>query len=170
MREKLANALMFNVSWLLIVLSQDAALAWGVAAVHCFAHLVLFGQRGELRAIAAISLLGLALDQVLFASGVLQSADGGLPAPLWMSALWPVFASTALHAFAGFLRLRWIAVVVGALGGYAAYRAGASLSAVSFGWPLISDLVLLAVWAALFPALLLLARQISQAGRGEGHV
>jgi len=171
MRQALANAAMFNLSWLLIVASESALLAWLLAAAHVALHLRLMGRgRGEWHFILAVSALGLLLDQLLFAAGVLQANGGPAPAPLWLSALWPVFATTAVHAFAGLARLPGPAAAAGALGGYASYRLGASLTAVSIGNPPLGDAVLLVLWALLFPALLAMARAMVRKGCAVEHV
>lgn len=146
---------MFNLSWFLIVSSQNAAVSWLVALAHVLVHLAVFGRgRGEVLLIIAAGLYGLLLDQVLFVAGVLKAP--GLGAPLWLSALWPVFACTLLHAFSGLRTRPLLASVVGAVGGYASYRLGASLSAIEFGSP-GAAIVIALLWAGLFPLALIVA-------------
>lgn len=153
----LGNGLMFNLSWFLIVTSGSAAIAWGVACLHVLLHLVLLGRgRGEARLIVAAALYGLLLDQVLFLTGALRAPGSG--APLWLSALWPVFACTLLHAFSGLRTRPLLASLVGAAGGYGSYRLGASLSAVEFGSP-GSGLLIALLWAGLFPLGLIVAEK-----------
>jgi len=160
MRLKLVNGLLFNASWLLIVLGQSAWLAWLVAAAHVSLHLWIMGRgRSEFQFIVACTAFGLVLDQLLFASGLLLQPGGG-PAPLWLSALWPVLATTSLHAFSSLARFWWLAALLGAVGGYGSYRLGASLTEVSFGLSPLTDSVLAALWAGLFPAMLWTARRM----------
>jgi len=158
---KLLNGLIFNVAWLLIVRGQSDVLAWAVAAACVAVHLALFGHRGEWRLVALLGGLGLLLDQLLFAAGILVVPGRSGPAPLWLSALWPVFAITLAHLFAGLAARPLLAAAVGAAGGYASYRLGSSLSDVAFGNSPASDLVLVLLWAVLFPALLLLAKRMT---------
>lgn len=159
MKQKLANGMMFNVSWFLIVWTHSAVLAWLIAAVHVAVHMATLGRgRGEWTLLALAAAVGLVIDQLLFALGILN-ADGG-PAPLWLSALWPVFATTMLHAFSGLRSLPWLAALVGGIGGYLSYRAGAALSSVSLGASPVADIALVLLWALLFPTLLVLAARL----------
>lgn len=158
------NGLMFNLSWYLIVSSQDAAVAWAIALSHVLLHQLLLGKgRRELLLILAAGCYGLLLDQVLFFAGVLTAPGGN--APLWLSALWPVFACTLLHAFAGLRRRPLLASVVGAVGGYGSYRLGAALSAVEFGGP-GAGIAIGLLWAGIFPLALIAAESFVNSDQG----
>lgn len=164
---KLLNGVLFNISWLLIVLAQDPLLSWTVAAVHVAVHMLLMGRgRWELLLLAVVAGIGIAVDQLLFASGVLTNSPGTVGAPLWLSALWPVFATTLLHVFSGLRAHLWLAALVGGVGGYLSYLAGTGLSSVSFAQPLFSDLVLIVFWSVMFPTLLVLATQLEAMREG----
>lgn len=162
------NGLMFNLSWFLIVTSGNALVAWSVALVHVVLHLALLGRgRGETQLLVAATLYGLLLDQLLFLTGTLRAPGPG--APLWLSALWPVFACTLLHAFSGLRTRPLLAALAGAVGGYGSYRLGAGLSVVEFGSP-GAGLVVALLWAGLFPLGLIVAHQYisGHAGRVQG--
>lgn len=164
---------MFNVSWLLIVTSQDAIVAWSVVAVHLALHTGLMGRgSGELRFVLLLSAVGLLIDQLLFATAVLVLPGSGTLAPLWLTALWPVLATTALHAFSGLRQHLWLAALVGAVGGFGSYRLGAMLSPVDLGAMPYSALALGLLWAGLFPAMLLLAQRclVPGSSRGDSRV
>lgn len=171
MKAKLLNGVLFNVSWLLIVLSQDAALAWLVASVHVGLHMALLGRgREEWYFVFTITAIGLVVDQLLFVSGVLQSPGAAPVAPLWLSALWPVLATTFMHAFSTLGDRPWLAAVLGAFGGYGSYRLGVSLSSIEFGTLQQSGVVLALFWALMFPTLLLVARKFTDLRKiGVGH-
>ncbi len=169
MWQKLANGLMFNLSWLLIVGGQSGLLAWGVAALHLAVHFAWLGRgRAEWTFIAGFSVFGLLLDRLLFIAGVLVAPGGA--APLWISALWPVLGTTAAHAFSGLARHPLVAAVVGAVGGLLSYRLGASLSDIAFGTSPLAEIVLLGLWAILFPLMLVVARRLTSSIPGNGHV
>lgn len=167
MAMKLLNGLLFNVAWLSIVLLQDALLSWAAAAVYVCAHLWLMGEgRSEVLLIALVAGLGLAVDQLLFTAGVLENVDGQGVAPLWLSALWPAFATTLMHAFSGLRSSPPLAAVVGGVGGYLSYLAGTGLSGVAFAQPVFSDLLLVTFWGVMFPTLLVLAAQLGKLREG----
>jgi len=167
---KLLNGIMFNISWLLIVLAQDALISWAVAAVHVTLHMLVMGRgRAELQLLGLAAVVGLAVDQLLFTANVLGNATGAAGAPLWLSALWPVFATTLLHAFAGLRANLLLAAMIGGIGGYLSYRVGTGLSGVDFAQPMFTDAVLIVLWGVLFPSLLVMAAQLS-AGQEERGV
>ncbi len=149
------NGTLFNISWFVIVISHSTAVALAQVAAHLLFHFLLLGRgAAELRLVALVSLGGLLLDQLLFLCGVFNIDGRGGVAPLWLSCLWPVFATTLVHAFAG-LRVRpYVAALVGGLGGAGSYVAGVRLSEVDFAMPLWSPLLIAALWALLFPLLL----------------
>tara|TARA_R110002073_G_scaffold1286_2_gene9042 strand:+ start:344 stop:883 length:540 start_codon:yes stop_codon:yes gene_type:complete len=151
------NAIFFNISWFVIVVTQSALIGPAQAVLHLLLHFWLIGRGvAELRLIAVVLVLGIGVDQLMFASGVL-SAPGVSLAPVWLSCLWPVFATTLCHAFRGFHDRTVLAVLLGAFGGAGSYVAGARLSEVDIASPVIGTLVLALVWGVLFPLLLKLA-------------
>jgi hypothetical protein len=157
--QKAGNGLMFNISWLVIVSSQSAPVALAVVFAHLALHQLWIGKGWrELSFIAGVTLFGLLLDQVLFAAGLFNVAGEWSLAPLWLSCLWPVLATTLHHAFAGLQRHLTLAAVLGAAGGAGSYYAGTAMTAVDFTVPLYGLVVIGATWAVLFPALALAAR------------
>lgn len=160
---KFVNAVLFNLSWVAIVLTQSSLIAAAIVVVHLLAHFRLMGKgRAELRLIVAVTLCGIAVDQMLFASGVFNLAGQVALAPLWLACLWPVFATTLMHAFAGFQHRFLLATIFGAAGGGLSYIAGVRLTAIDFGSPLWGPIILAAMWAVVFPMLLMLAGRLSR--------
>ena len=162
--------MMFNLSWLLIVSLQSALLAWGVAALHVAAHMLVMGRgRAEWTFILLMCGIGFLIDQLLFVAGVMRFESASV-APLWLTALWPVLATTSLHVFSGLLDKVPLAAALGAVGGFLSYRLGVSLSDIEFGVMPASGIALAVIWALLFPTMLFLARQLEQQeSRGEAH-
>jgi uncharacterized protein DUF2878 len=161
MLNTLGNGLMFNVSWFAIVVSQSALLALLVAAVHLAIHFRLMGRGGvEISLIGGVSLLGIAIDQALFGAGVFTRGGVASLPPIWMSCIWPVLATTLLHAFSGLAHRPFLAMVFGAIGGAGSYLAGTRMTDVDFGSATLGPVVMGILWALLFPVLLGLANRL----------
>lgn len=151
----IANGTAFNISWLAIVYSQSTPIAVAVVAIHLALHgYFLVNNQREWLLIAAVAVFGVVLDQVLFAGGlfVLDNGSASL-APLWLSCLWPVLATTFDHAFATFQQRPWLAVVAGLIGGSMSYIAGTRLSDIAFADAVAGPIIIGLLWAALMPAL-----------------
>ncbi len=133
----IANFVLFYAAWFACVLSMSSPERWwwsvlGALAAVGFQVAVSRDRRRDLTAIACATLLGPLADVVLLYTGILSfppSAPlilGTLP-PLQMILLWSVFATTF------FSSLHWLVsrpvwfVAGGAVGGPAAYYAGAQL-------------------------------------------
>jgi hypothetical protein len=158
---KFVNAILFNLAWFAIVVTQSSLLAPAIVAVYLVAHFRFMGKgRGELYLIAVVTVLGACVDQLLFGAGVFNLAGQPALAPLWLTCLWPVFATTLMHAFAGFQNRVSLAVVVGALGGALSYTAGVRLTDIDFGSLLWGPVILGILWAVIFPLLLTVAARL----------
>jgi hypothetical protein len=171
---KVVNFVAFQCGWLACVVGAANGYAWQgvIAAVLIVAAHVVTAARPavEARLVALALLLGVIWEWSLLATGVLGYAAGagvaGLP-PLWILALWPLFAST-LNTSLAWLQGRWLlAAILGAVSGPAAYWAGARLGALSFTDPLVFVAALAVGWAILTPALLAIAARLAAAPRVE---
>lgn len=164
------NIVLFQAGWFACVLgaAHGRPLAGAAAALAIASGWILRAPRPgrELALVLAASLAGLALDSLLAQSGWV-AFESALPAaglaPVWMLALWALFAVT-LNVSLRWLRHRLLlAGALGALGGPAAYYAGGKLGALSFA-DAPAALVLIALgWAFATPALLALARRLEPA-------
>ena len=169
--QKAGNGLLFNLSWLAIVTSESLLLAPAVVLAHLLIHQLWIGRGArELAFVAGVTLFGLLLDNLLFAAGLFTVNGEWSLAPLWLSCLWPVLATTFQHAFAGFQRSLPLAAVLGAAGGAGSYYAGTGMSAVDFADPVIGLVIIGALWALLFPALALAARYWFEEENGEARL
>jgi Protein of unknown function (DUF2878) len=158
---KLVNGVLFNVSWFAILVTQSSSVALAIMVLHLVVHfLVLAKGRAELQLIAIVALVGLTLDQLLFLLGVFNLSGTSALAPLWLSCLWPVFATTLMHAFSSLQGRPFLASVIGAVGGALSYVAGTRLTVVEFDSPFLGPLVIGALWAVLFPLFLRLAAHL----------
>jgi hypothetical protein len=161
----------FQAGWLATVLGAAKGLVWlGPLAVLAaiVAHATLASRPGlELRLLLAAAAVGLAVENTLLTLGLVHYAGDPVWVPLWMVALWPLFATT-LNLTLAWLKPRLrLATVAGALAGPLAYAGGEALGAITLHGHAL--MVLALVWAAAFPALLALARRWDGCGPGEGR-
>jgi len=161
------NFILYQVGWFACVLGAARGLPWvgvAVSAAVVAWHLARAPRaRPELALVALGMLTGAIFDTLLARSGWLHFETGMVvdrTAPYWMLALWAGFATTLN------VSLRWLrsspalAVLLGALGGPAAYYAGAKLGAVEFD-NLAAALVAIGVgWAIVTPLLVGAARRL----------
>jgi hypothetical protein len=163
------NGALFNISWLAIVYTHSARWALLFTAAHLVLHFRLMGRGiAEARLILTVALFGVLLDQLLFALGVFTiRGTPGFP-PVWISCLWPVLATTLMHAFRGLQQHVFLAMALGGLGGASSYLAGTALTDVQFGSSVWGPLIMATLWTFLLPALLGIARDIStEPGSGQ---
>jgi hypothetical protein len=161
------NVVLFQVGWFACVLGAAYGLPLGGALVATAIvgwHLARAAQpRQELALVAVATLAGAAFETVLVHTGWVRFDSGvlfeGAP-PYWMVALWAVFATTLN------VSLRWLqghaalAATLGAVGGPAAYYAGAQLGAIELVAAGAALAAIGAGWAVLAPALLGAARRL----------
>lgn len=164
---KVANVLMFNVSWFAILLTQSSFLAPVIVLLHLSAHFYCMGKgRPELLLIAGVTVFGFAIDQILFAAGVFNLEGQSAYAPLWLTCLWPVFASTLMHAFDWLQNRIILSTIFGAVGGAMSYIAGVRLTSIEFGSLFWGPVIIGALWAVAFPLFLKISAKISRSSDG----
>jgi len=162
-----ANIVLYQLGWLACVLGAARGLPWvGVTAAAAIVawHLARAARPGrELALVALAALLGLAFETVLVRGGWVSYPHGALldgAAPLWMAALWALFATT-LNVSLRPLRARpWFGAVLGAAGAPLAYYAGARLGALHLAAAGSALAVIGAGWALCTPALFAAARRL----------
>jgi hypothetical protein len=163
-----------QAGWLACVLSAAADQTWmGIAATSVLigVHLILSAERrSEALVVLTAGFVGAATDTLLAQLGFLRFEVG--VAPLWMIALWMLFATTLRSSLAWLRTHLAAAAVVGAMGGPAAYAAGVRLGALEIadGWTSYAAIGI--AWALALPMLLFFAhrRHASLAARrGEAR-
>ena len=135
----IANIVLFQIGWFGCVLGAANGLPWVgsvLALIIAGLHLRLAQRpRVELKLLLIAVMIGYAWDSAIASVGLITFTGGGLAqglAPLWMAALWLVFATT-LNVSMRWLRGRWLlAALFGAVGGPLAYYGGVQLGALSF--------------------------------------
>ena len=159
---RLLNFAMFYLGWFACVMGAGRGQLWlgpSVVAAVVLLHLYMASRPvQEAKLILTIGVFGFAVD-TLQASAGLYAFSGTSPAPwlcpLWMMALWMVFATT-LNASMAWLAGRYrLAAAFGALCGPVSYVAGARLGAIELPVHASASLVGIAiVWACVMPSLL----------------
>ena len=161
----LFNIALYYAGWLACVLGAARGQWIGGALIGlalAMLHLGLSTQpRNELRLMITVFLIGVAVDSIQTALGLLRF-DAGQPvrwlAPVWIGVMWMLFAITLRYAFHALDGRACLAALLGAVGGPAAFYAGHRLHAVQFHpTPGLSLFVLALVWCALFPVLMRVA-------------
>lgn len=154
------NAMLFHFAWLLCVIGGDT-----VAIVTSFIVLAIHlryvsGNLRELTLLLQVMLLGLVVDSLFIIAGVLTGAELLFLPPLWLIALWLVFATTLNHCLRWFQQHLPLAILVGAVAGPLSYWAGTRMSDFALGSPTVRSIIIVSlVWALIFPLCLMLAKR-----------
>ncbi|MEB2855042.1 DUF2878 domain-containing protein [Pseudomonas atacamensis] len=162
MRERIANAVLFQLGWLACVLGGNSL--WLLLAVAALViHLRWISSwAAEGRLILCVVIVGTAVDSVLRYLDVFRFADASPLIPLWLMLLWALLATTLRHCLAWSARPWWLASALGAVGGALSYYGGGRLAGVQFPYGDIPTLILIGLlWAVLFPLLHLMARRLA---------
>jgi len=167
-RRKLLNFGAFQLAWFACVFAaaQGRALVATLAvAVAVGVHLWIAPRRGpEAMLILVVTSIGLFWDSLVVSLGLASYASGNFAdgvAPVWIIAMWALFA-TSLNLSMGWLKGRpWLAVLFGAVGGPLAYWAGERLGGVQMPDPVLALGAQAIGWAAILPLLTLLATRLN---------
>jgi hypothetical protein len=159
-----ANYLGFQLGWLACVGGAGRGLYWlgpVVCAVLLAAHAALRpSPTAELRRLAGVAALGLALELIALSFGCHRFAGPG-PVPLWVAALWLLFAATLDSSLAWLADRPWLAALLGAAAGPLSFRAGVGLGAGAYAVaPAAAAVILAAQWAVAMPAAFAASRRI----------
>lgn len=150
------NILWFQACWFACVLIGNYA-ALVVLCTIILAYLLVSHLRSEIWLLAAICLLGYAVDLFLIGTGILQKPSGGLLPPLWLSVLWLAFATTINHSLRSLMDKRSVFLALALIGGPLCYKVGVELSEIQFGFdPWLSLTLIAAVWFVAGNAILML--------------
>jgi hypothetical protein len=162
-----ANFFLFQAGWFACVLGAARGFPWqgALVALLIAGFMVLRSKqpRDELALVAAAAVAGFAFDSALALAGWVDfkgAVPAALLAPVWMVALWVLFATT-LNVSLRWLR-EWpaLGVLFGAVGGPVAYYAGERLGALQFADPLLGLTAVALGWALATPLLVVLARRL----------
>ncbi|AER56404.1 DUF2878 domain-containing protein [Pseudoxanthomonas spadix] len=167
----LRNYLALQLVWLAAVAGAGRGLWWaGPAALAVFSALhfgLHWHLRGDAMLMLAALLLGLLIDSIAAASGLVDYAaawPAASLAPVWIASLWMALGLTVQHSFGWLVRHpRWSLPVM-AIGGPLSYcGAQASFDAVRLAAPAwIGMLAIGALWAAATGVLVVLASHLDR--------
>ena len=152
-----ANALLFNLGWLLCVAApQGIALAF--AAAYLALHFTwVSDDRRELGFVMLVAVIGLSSDALGIELGLFQLSSSGFP--WWLLALWLLFATTLNHCLAWLKGSLLLSAALGAFAGTSSYYAATRLGAAEVSEPLWLTLIFWAVlWGFLLPLFVALSR------------
>lgn len=159
------NFIGFQIGWFTCVVGAAQGyplVAVAVASIIVILHLLRDNNLySELCLIISAVFIGIIWESLLLASGWLAyaSSGGARIAPIWLVAMWALFATTINHSMAWLKNRYFLALLLGVVFGPLAFIAGENLGAVVF-LDRTMALTLLAVgWAVLMPLLLWLAQQ-----------
>lgn len=165
----LVNFALAELGWFAAVAGAAAGRPWlgpmvaiAVVAVHL---IVARGRAGEWLLLVVSGLVGLILDGLLKVTGVVAYAADVAPAswlaPVWIVALWLLFATMLNESLAWLQGRPALAAVLGAVFGPASYLAGARLEAAWFPRSTaVATVVLAVMWAVALPFLLWVAGRV----------
>jgi uncharacterized protein DUF2878 len=166
---RLLNFAMFYLGWFACVIGAAHGQLWlgpAMVAALLLVHLALTPTPiQETRLILLIGIFGFAIDTLQASAGLYaftRTSAAPWLCPLWMVALWMIFATT-LNASMAWLAGRYgLAAALGAVCGPASYVAGARLGAIELPAHARLSLVGIAiVWACVMPTLLWLRDLLS---------
>jgi hypothetical protein len=164
------NLIGYQCVWFCTVIGAGMGVAWPAvvaASVFAISQIKTSNHRSrEFKLIGVAVLCGVAMDGALAASGTARYAaawPSATFAPVWILTLWASFALTLTSSMSVLLQRRWLALLLGAIGGPLAYLGAArGWSAIEFPEPLWHALAILSVgWAIALTLLATLATRWS---------
>jgi hypothetical protein len=161
------NFILFQVGWLCAVLSGANQLptiaAIGIVAFIVAVHLLRASDSNrEISLIVLTLIIGATWDSSLMVAGIFTFHTPTLlpvMAPLWLIAMWALFATTINVSLRWLKGRYWLAALLGGIGGPLAYFAGHRLGAVTFSDTATAMTAVAAGWAIIMPLLVLLAER-----------
>lgn len=123
----IANALVFQGGWFACVLGGSG---WAsvVMPLILVGHGYWLARPGEWRWWLGFGVVGVVVDGGLMIAGGIAIEHSS---PLWLWALWPLFATTLHHCLAWLWSHRALAAACGIIGGPMSYLSGAALADVT---------------------------------------
>lgn len=128
-------------------------------AVTITLHMIFISEQNrELLFIALVAVIGGVVEFGFVWFDVLKSPSDSLLPPLWLLALWPLFATTLNHSTKWFQQHLWISAVAGAIAGPLTYYTGTRLTDYEIVAPQSTSMLkLMIVWMLVFPFVMWIA-------------
>jgi hypothetical protein len=155
-----------QIGWFACVLSAARGVPWigvSVVALLIAAHLWRAARLlPELKLVVGVAAIGAVWESAAVFFRVLGYPGGvdirGM-APLWIVALWALFAAQFNTTYRWLKPRIGLASLLGAVAGPLSFRAGAALNAVRFLQPRVSVAVVAVGWAMLLPIVVVVSRR-----------
>ena len=167
MIKTLQNLALFKLGWIACVVfaaaGQPIASLLSVAAVAAIHLLRVPAPRKEGLFLLAAAVIGLTWESALVMSGLLAypgASPDAMLAPLWIVAMWVLFATTVNHGMSWIKRNALIAALAGLIGGPLAFLGGVKAGAAEFSDTTLALTALGLGWAVLLPLMALIADTI----------
>lgn len=149
----LANALLFQLGWLVCVLGGNL---WALVYTLSFLvlHFWLFRQiLRDFVSVAVALMIGVGHDAFFMHSGLIDFGNHpSLLPPLWLGCLWVLMALTLNYSLVWIYERYWLSGLLGAIAGPASYWAGVALSPAQWsGSPLFVVSIMAAFWLLILP-------------------
>jgi hypothetical protein len=167
--QKVINMVLFKVGCVAcVMLASTHHHLWGLLIVALVALVAVRSSdqpKSTLRLIVAASIIGFMWESALSAFGVIEYSFGQLhpaSAPLWIVAMWALFATTLGSSMIWLKNNLWLAALFGAIGGPLAFFAGQALGAATIPDTTLATIVLATGWAILTPSLVYLQSHLTQ--------
>ena len=154
------NFIGFQIGWFACVLgaaNDQTQLALLIIMIILALHLYKNNSPAELYTILSAIIIGFIWESCLVTSELLSYGSASVPlffAPLWLVAIWALFATTINYSMAWLKKYLFFASLLGAIFGPLAFIAGERLDAVQFVDRPLALLALALGWACLMPFLL----------------
>jgi len=171
--EKLLNAVVFQTVWFVCVLAGDV---WALISVSVFLWIhwrLTTTTRAEWLLIVGVVSIGIIIDSVHIALGVLTVIDQTSSSeisliPIWLMCIWLAFALTLCHSLSWLQQRLGLAVLLGAVSVPLSYWAGIRLGAMELGPRGNLGFVIMAgVWSILLPVFCFFAAKTSVDGESQ---
>ena len=164
MGKALQNLAFFKAGWiacvLLAAMGQTTLAVFAVAFVVALHLARVAAPAKETLTLIAAAAIGFTWESIMVATGLVQYPAGGVVAPLWIVAMWVLFATTINHGFRWMKRNWMYSAALGLIGGPLAFIGGAGLGAAEFSNTILALAVIGIGWAFLLPLLCLIADTI----------
>ncbi len=157
----LLNGALYSLGWFACVALRNWISALVFVAVLAAYFYVEKQRYRAIVLLAVATLIGFSVDNALYREGVLIPVDAGNVTPLWMTALWPLFATTFNIAFRPLQDSPVFAALLAAVVAPLTYLAAVQMGAAKFG--VLTELALACIafiWLLLFPIGLRFTRQL----------
>lgn len=156
----LLNIVIYQLIWFVAVIGGES-LTW-LAMVLIILHFYLTPiPKTDMILVLLVLFIGALIDGTLRLSGFFIFAEDRFPIPWWLGCIWMGLATVFNHSLEWLKNRLWLAALLGAIGGPAAYIAGGRFGAAEFSLPLPWSIVVLAIiWGFLVPGLVWLSRKI----------